>query len=89
MNPLQRERALWAVALRTSSCRSKLSKPILIGDTWHAVTAPKYAGEPIRCLLFRTRKLAKAWCLMATRKHARHSHWRFRPVRVRETIRVV
>jgi hypothetical protein len=79
------ERDLWAVEMRSGSCRPE---PILIGDAWHSITAPKYPGEPSRCLLFRTRKLARAWCVEATVKHAKHStDWRFRPVRVRETVK--
>ena len=79
------ERDLWAVEMHSASGRPE---PILLGDAWHAITAPKYHGEPSRCLLFRTRKLARAWCVEATVKHFKHStDWRFRPVRVRETVK--
>ena len=78
------DRMLWAVEMRSASCRPE---GMLIGDAWHAITPPAYEGEPTRCLLFRTRKQARAWCVEATAKHAKHSKdWRFRPVRVRETV---
>jgi hypothetical protein len=78
------DRLLWAVEMRSASCRPE---GMLIGDAWHAIAPPAYEGEPTRCLLFRTRRLARAWCIEATVKHANHStDWRFRPVRVRETV---
>ncbi len=77
------ERDLWGVEMR-SDCRPE---PVLIGDAWDAVTPPKYPGEPGRCLLFWTRKKARAWCVYAASKYSLQQGWRFRPVPVRETIR--
>lgn len=85
------DRTLWAVEMRSASGRPMLigdSWHALTGDAWHALTAPKYPGQPSRCLLFTTRKLARAWCAEATDKHAEHSKdWCFRTVRVRETVK--
>ena len=62
---------------------------LLIGKAWNAATQ-EYPGEVARCLLFKTRKDARAWCAKATAKHSKHSmDWRFRPMRVRETVRPV
>jgi hypothetical protein len=80
-------RALWAVEMR-----SKLSRPegMLIGDTWHSVTPRKYEGEPSRSLLFQTRKQAREWCAAKTIECKRHSSdWKFKPVRVRETLSAI
>lgn len=87
MKRLTWKRDLWGVEMRS---RKDRPEPILIGQAWHAVVPPEYAGEPPRCLLFWTRKMARAWCKEATAKHAKHSaDWRFRPIRVRETVKPV
>ena len=76
-------RKLWGVAMFSGR-----EKPILIGATWNAVLPEAYPGACVRCLLFVTRKRARAWCKEATARHSKHSpHWRFRPVRVREIVR--
>jgi len=77
-------RVLWAVEMRSKSCRPE---GMIVGTAWRKVEAARYNGEPTRCLLFRTRKHARAWCAEATEKHAKHSpDWEFRPIRVREII---
>jgi hypothetical protein len=82
-------RQLWAVEMRSPLSRRER---MIIGVAWHAVTwhavaLPAYEGEPSRCLLFQTRRQARAWCVAATLQYAKHSKgWRFRPVRVRETV---
>lgn len=87
MKRLTWKRDLWGVEMRSKRDRPE---PILIGQAWHAVTLGEYPGEPVRCLLFKTRKQARTWCAEATVKHSKHSmDWRFRPVRVRETVKPV
>lgn len=77
-------RLLWAVQMRSALDRPE---PILIGVTWDHIGPPAYDGEPLRCLLFHTRGLARVWCIAATKKFSNHgSDWRFKPIRVRETI---
>lgn len=78
------DRLLWAVEMR-----SRRTDPMLIGVSWHSAhfAPPRYPGEVTRCLLFRTRQQARQWCAEARIKHSSHSpDWRFRPVRVRETV---
>lgn len=81
-------RLLWGVELS-----SPLSKPKLIGSLWHGQTPYPYPDEPTRALLFCTRKAAREWCRAEMAKCAWRcdycSDWRFRPVRVRETVKVV
>ena len=53
-----------------------------------------YDGEPSQPLLFVTRRHARAWCAKQHRQYAAGrtdlcGKWRWRPVRVRETLRVV
>lgn len=88
-----RDRMLWGVVRTTP-----LSRPILIGETWHKDSGrpwtARHNGEPMRALLFTTRRAARDWC--AAKNAAYRSHpiddvvhaWRVRPVRVRETVRV-
>ncbi len=80
-------RLLWAIEFS-----SPRERPMLIGRTWDY--GPKHhADEPSRALLFTTRRAARGWC---AREHAQYAgrtdycaDWRFRPVRVRETVRRV
>lgn len=65
--------------------------PILIGTAW--VRPPmngRYSGEPTRAMLFNTRREAREWCSAKMAEYAGRSDcckkWRFRPVRVRETV---
>jgi hypothetical protein len=77
-------RVLWAVEMRSRSCRPE---GMILGRAWHEIESPRYAGEPTRCMLFRTRRQARAWCKEAAEKHSKHSpDWKFRPIRVREII---
>jgi len=75
---------------------SPLSKPCLIGSLWNdelTHLGKYYDGEPPRALLFTNRKLARDWCKAEQAKYAHRNDvcadWRFRPVRVRETVRKV
>ena len=68
-------------------------RAVLIGAGWHSARPAQYSGEPTRCLLFTTRAAARAWCKakMATYAHREDScaKWKFRPVRVIESVRKV
>ena len=79
---------LWAV-----ETYSPLSRPHLIGRLWHDSTPKPYDGEPTRALLFCTRKDARAYCRAEHDKYRGRqdccADWRFRPVRVLETVRKV
>jgi hypothetical protein len=78
------DRKLWAVEMRSASCRPD---PIIIGTSWHSVQPVQYPGQPTCPLLFVTRRRAREWCAAKTVECARHSSdWRFRPVRVREVL---
>lgn len=71
--------------------------PVLIGSLWESSIkrADVYPGEPRRALLFCTREQARAWCAKQNAKYADRNKqdvchsWRFRPVRVRETVRKI
>lgn len=79
------DRLLWAVEFR--SVEPPFETSFLLGAAWHDGWRMTYDGEPSRTLLFRTRKHASDWCKENEKRVARHSpHWRFRPVRVRETV---
>jgi len=80
------DRFLWGVEFTGG-----VTAPVLIGSAWDGGCSPAYPDEPTRPLLFTTRVAARRWC---TRKRAvyadrtdRCAAWRFRPVRVRETVR--
>lgn len=81
-------RLLWGVEFSAPQ-----SSPRLIGSLWQErMPAEQYPGEPLRALLFTTRKVAREWCRVEMDKRKGRSDcyadWRFRPVRVRETVRV-
>lgn len=71
-------RRLWGVEFS-----GKLTRPHLIGSLW-AARASTYHEEPTRALLFCTRKQAREWCKS---KNQCCADWRFRPVRVVETVK--
>lgn len=67
--------------------------PILLGEGWAESRPWSFAGEaPPRALQFRTRRAAQAWCNERNRAWRTRNdilrHWRVRPVRVRETVRM-
>jgi len=78
-------RNLWGVQL-TTCCKT----PILIAQTWDSVKPEQYPGEPIRALLFYTRRKAREWCAAAQAKYTARSDtcagWKLTPVRVTETV---
>ena len=81
----------WGVLFSSRLAR----EPYLIGCLW-AGKKSSYAGEPARALLFSSRKEAREWCREKMREWKtgradidRRLGWRVRPVRVRETVRVV
>lgn len=68
----------------------KLTPPMLIGSAWEKVMPMQYLDEPTRPLVFWTQRHARLWCIKATARYRKHdSHWHFRAVRVRETIKVL
>ena len=75
-------RGLWAVALE-----SRPDAPRFLGANWDSLRKDHYVGEPPRMLLFRTRRRARAWC--NARPNVWAPYWRFRVVRVRETVRAL
>lgn len=92
---MRHERALWAVYFTGASIHPQDNAPMLIFGSWHDAMrgGPRYNGEPPRAVLFRTRAAARAWC---AEQHAEYkgrrdccAQWRFRPVRVRETVEPV
>ena len=79
-------RKLWAVEMSTLG-----KDPMLISVDWNNAGASRYQYEPARCLLFQNRKAARVWC--RSEEFTYHDRldsckdWRFRPVRVRETVK--
>lgn len=81
---------LWGVEFKGSIDDDK---PMLLGSAWHALgRSVKYAGEPTRALLFETREDVRAWCREQRQKNAGRAdccgQWRFRPVKVIETVQL-
>lgn len=81
---------LWAVEFTESI---KDDSPMLLGRGWYAAEPIFYPGEPSRALLFTTRTEARKWCRSQLLKYAGRTDccadWRFRPVRVVETVKVL
>lgn len=79
------QKKLWGVEFTNSNDK------MLIGRAWHRHFGGTYQGEPARALLFTTRKAAREWCKEKRAQYAERddlcAKWRFRPVRVRETVR--
>jgi hypothetical protein len=67
----------------------------LLGVGWHIQRVEYYEAEPLRALLFTTRRAARAFCQQTNARYAAYPDWhvcrawRFRPVRVRERVTVV
>ena len=82
-------RSLWGVEFFAGDGKKRL----LLGAGWGGMTRASYAGEPTHALLFTSRAAARAWCVMKQAGYAGRAdfcaQWWFRPVRVRETVRVV
>lgn len=83
------DRKLWGVMFTGAL---KADQPMLLGDAWHQSRGwPKTPDIPSRAMLFMTRAQARQWC---SEQHAMNkgrqdccAKWRFRPVRVRETVK--
>lgn len=80
---------LWGVTFASAP----KATPQLIGSLWHwPMPKKQYVGEPPHAFLFTTRKAARDWCKKQMAEYATRTDqcqdWRFRPVRVRETVRV-
>lgn len=80
----------WTLELWGIMFRGKDGRETLIGRMWHDLTPVPYDGEPMRALLFTTRKAARDWCrdkhTELTGRTDCCSEWRFRPERVLETV---
>ena len=84
-------RALWGVQFKGSI---EDDKPMLLGDLWHDTVRRGrefYEAEPTRALLFQTRAAARRWCKAQMLKYQGRNDccaiWRYRPVRVVETVK--
>jgi hypothetical protein len=80
-------RKLWGIEL-TGGMQGK---PVLIGTGWmHPAPRPQYCDEPTRAILFNTRAIARNWCKERMDEYAGREDfcglWKFRPVRVIETV---
>lgn len=88
------DRLLWGVEFTV--WRAGVA-PTLIGNIWAIDQGgAEYPGEPTRALLFCSRKHARRWCADTMQGWREKSapggvlrKWRVRPVRVRETVKVV
>lgn len=84
------DRFLWGVEFTGSI---KADKPILIGSSWMGTIPEHYDGEPSRPILFCTREKAREWCRSKMDEYKDGAdvcaEWRFRVVRVRETVTAV
>lgn len=85
------DRKLWGVWF--SAPRTK-GEGLLISDLWANYRPVVRAEEPTRALLFINRKAAREWCKKELAKYANSDtkdwkDWKFKAVRVRETVKVV
>lgn len=81
------DRIMWGIEFRNGN-----ETPTLLGGGWGGFNAgvSRYKGEPTRALVFSTRRQARDYCRMKHQEYKDHpicGKWRFRPVRVRETVR--
>ena len=67
----------------------------LLGSLWRQEKCIPYPDEPTRAMLFVSRAAARRWCQAEHAKYVAYPNggvyrrWRFCPVRVRETVKVV
>ena len=66
----------------------------LIGSVWHDHKRSNfYLGEPTRALIFNTRKMAREWCRQKRKIYQGRNDccakWKFIPVRVRESVKII
>ena len=84
---------IWKKRLWGIQQSSPLSRPMLIGLTWHVTDRMFYDAEPSRALLFTTRTAARKYCRAQHALYADRTDscadWRFVPVRVCETVRMM
>jgi len=84
------DRKLWAIEFS-----DPLTPPMIIGGSWHPLNKVQYDGQPTQPVLFRTRAKAKKWCKEQKEKYDSYpagdvvKRWRFRPIRVRETVSAI
>jgi hypothetical protein len=83
------DRLLWGIQFSSQG-----EKPLLIGTLWlHPMATPQYFDEPPRPLLFKTRVSARNWCRERLLEYKGRNDccakWKFKPVRVRETVKPI
>ena len=84
------ERMLWGVVFT-----SGLGDKVIIGEAWHAERFKRsaYPSEPTRALLFMSRSAARDWCRDQNERYRGRegclAQWRFTPVKVRESVKIV
>lgn len=85
------DRLLWGVLFQSGT-----ERPMLIGGLWDERLKDRnfYPDEPTRPILFTTRHSAREWCREKTKKYNNSQNkdlraWKFRPVRVRETVKEI
>lgn len=83
----------WGVARDTVGSKEP---PSLLGEGWHDELwrkKPDFEGQMPRVLMFQTRAQARAWCRAQRAKYTERStwcaRWRFRPVKVSESVIVL
>lgn len=83
------EQKLWAIKFTGAMD----DPPMLIGEGWHHNRDSSYYGEPLRPLLFTTRKAARTWCKNQHAKYAGRTdccaEWSFVPVRVSLVVKPI
>ena len=81
------DKKAWGVELHSTG------SPTLIANTWGDCDTFARNTEPTRALLFATREAARQWCTSRHKFYEKYgeghicTEWRFRPVRVRETVK--
>lgn len=88
------DRKMWGIELWIGAGETGKEYVGLLGGGWNGREAERarYEGEPTRVLVFRTRKQARDYCVKKHLEYKDHpvcGRWRFCPVRVRETVRVI
>ena len=75
---------LWGIEYTT-----ELGEKIIISNLWHSYKTDRkyYHSEPIRAMLFCTRKAAREW--IKSDFHSPAARGELRVVRVRETVRKI
>lgn len=95
MKGRRRSRLFWGVLFTGGSQHKDDNAPFLLYGGWCDIVRRRqdYDAEPSRALLFRSRAAARRWCQARRDTYRDRTDccrlWRFRPVRVRETVEVL